>query len=119
MKKILIVDDEPLVRRSLSRIFAKKYTVLEAENGKEGLEIWRQQKPDLVFLDVLMPILSGPQVLQELTELEKEATFIILMSAYSGEHDLDSAQDMGARLFLPKPFDDIFKISKLVDETLV
>ncbi len=118
MKKILIVDDEPLVRRSLSRVFAKKYHVFEAENGKQGLELWRAEMPDLVFLDVLMPGLSGPQVLQELSDKEKDSTFIILMSAYSGEHDLGSAQDMGAKLFLPKPFEDIFKISKLVDDTL-
>jgi len=109
--KILIVDDEPLVRKSLSRAcLAKGHRVTEAADGTEGLAAWREQGPDLVFLDVLMPGLSGPRLLGEIGEAEARRAVVILMSAYSGEHNMETAQAMGAALFIPKPFDDIFEI---------
>lgn len=107
--KILIVDDEPLVRRSLSRVMKSKgHEVIEAQDGNEGVEKWRSEKPDLVFLDVLMPGLSGPQVLREMGD--KKNAKVILMSAYAGEHNMETAMQMGADLFIPKPFDDIFAV---------
>lgn len=109
--KILIVDDEPLVRKSLSRAcLAKGHRVVEAGDGTEGLAAWREQGPDLVFLDVLMPGLSGPQLLDEIGGTEARKSVVILMSAYSGEHNMETAQAMGAALFIPKPFDNIFDV---------
>lgn len=114
--KILIVDDEPLVRKSLSRACrSRSHDVIEAVDGTEGLSKWRSEKPDLVFLDVLMPGLSGPEILRE---LEKEPVFntsskrakVILMSAYSGEHNIVTAQQMGADRFIPKPFENVFEV---------
>ena len=65
--KVLVVDDEPLVRRSLEKaLLLSKHTVLLAVDGKSGMEMWLKEKPDLVFLDILMPGLSGLQVLKEL-----------------------------------------------------
>ncbi|MCB0384469.1 MAG: response regulator, partial [Bdellovibrionales bacterium] len=58
--RVLIVDDEPLVRRALKRVAEMRgHEVVEAENGSQGLEKWKQENPQLVFLDVLMPGLSG------------------------------------------------------------
>lgn len=109
--KILIVDDEPLVRRSLRRALEHKgFAVVEADDGKKGLDLFRKEKPQVVFLDVLMPGLSGPQVLTELSQNEKDQAKIILMSAYTGEYDLASAQSLGAHLFMPKPFEDVFAV---------
>ncbi|MCM2281827.1 MAG: response regulator [Bdellovibrionaceae bacterium] len=114
--KILIVDDEPLVRKSLSRAcVAKGHEVVEAADGTIGLATWREQRPDLVFLDVLMPGLSGPQLLAEVGKFKTgqtgtDKTVVILMSAYSGEHNMETAQAMGAALFIPKPFDNIFDV---------
>ena len=114
--KILIVDDEPLVRRSLARAAqASGHEIKEASNGKEGYEIWKDYRPDLVYLDVLMPELSGPDLLKQ---IGKTSTRVILMSAYSGSYDLERAQSLGADLFCPKPFDDIFKVIE-VGEKLV
>lgn len=107
--KILIVDDEPLVRKSLSRACASKgHQVIEAVDGIEGVSKWQLEKPDLVFLDVLMPGLSGPQVLKEVG-LQRSGK-VILMSAYSGEHNVQTATQIGADLFIAKPFDDIFLV---------
>lgn len=115
--KILIVDDEALVRRSLSRALKSKgYEVTEAVNGTEGLQFWKSVHPDLVFLDVLMPGMTGPEVLKEIGSDSKAK--VILMSAFSGEHNMQTAQQMGANLFVPKPFEDIFAVVKLAEDLL-
>jgi CheY-like chemotaxis protein len=115
--KILIVDDEPLVRKSLARAcMARGHTVSEAADGLEGLEKWRADPPDVAFIDVLMPGLSGPDLLREVGA--RGGAKAILISAFSGDHDLRAAPGRsqapgmaaGADLFIPKPFDDIFAI---------
>jgi CheY-like chemotaxis protein len=112
--KILIVDDEPLVRRSLARAAQTRgHAILEAANGREGAELWTDARPDLVYLDVLMPELSGPDLLKK---MGKTSSRVILMSAYSGGYDLQRAQSLGADLFCPKPFEDIFNIIELGEE---
>ncbi|HEY8269867.1 MAG TPA: response regulator [Pseudobdellovibrionaceae bacterium] len=112
--KILIIDDEPLVRRSLGRALKSHgHDIFEAEDGLQGLNLWREQKPELIFLDVLMPKMTGPQVL---IEIGSERTGkVILISAFSGEHNMETATQMGADLFVPKPFEDIFAIINLAE----
>lgn len=115
--KVLIVDDEVLVRRSLGRALkGKGFEVMEAVDGTEGLQAWKTWQPDLVFLDVLMPGLTGPEVLKEVGSDSKAK--VILMSAFSGEHNMQTAQQMGADLFVPKPFEDIFAIVKMAEDLL-
>ncbi len=116
--KILIVDDEPLVRKSLQRAFvAKGHEVFLAADGREGLKLWLETLPDVVFLDVLMPGMSGPELLREIgIQCGKSwCGRTILMSAYSGEHNVETAQQMGADLFIPKPFEDIFAVVRKVE----
>lgn len=116
--KILIVDDEALVRRSLSRALKSKgHEVLEAVDGNEGLKLWETTQPDLVFLDVLMPGLTGPQVLKEIGA--KKTGRVVLISAFSGEHNMETAVQMGADLFVPKPFEDIFAVVKMAEDLVV
>ena len=117
--KILIVDDEPLVRKSLGRAFrAKGHEVIEAVDGQEGLTRWLETNPDVVFVDVLMPGLSGPELLKEIRPQlgDQWKGRVILMSAYSGEHNVTTAQQLGADLFIPKPFEDIFALVKRAEE---
>lgn len=110
--KVLIVDDEPLVRRSLKKVFERAgHDVVCAEDGITACELWPQYNPDLVFLDVLMPGMSGPQVLQEIKA--QNNVKVVLMSAYSGDHDTRSAKELGADIFIAKPFDDIFNVVKI------
>ncbi|MFP5519694.1 MAG: response regulator [Bdellovibrionia bacterium] len=114
--KVLIVDDEALIRRSLSRALkARGHHIVEAENGHDGLKLWKSENPDLVFLDVLMPGLTGPQVIQEVGTHRAK---VILMSAFSGEHNMETAVKMGASLFVPKPFEDIFEVVKTAEDLL-
>ena len=117
--KVLIVDDEPLVRKSLARAcLARKHEVLDAATGDEGLAQWLASSPDAVFLDVLMPGLSGPEVLEAIVSRtgKRPEARVILMSAYSGEHNVETAQQMGADLFIPKPFEDVFAVVDRAEE---
>ncbi len=107
--KVLVIDDEALIRKSLIRAFkAKGHEVFEAPDGLEGVRLWREHKPDLIFLDVLMPGLTGPQVLREMGP--ERSGKVVLISAYTGEYNLEAAQQIGADLFVAKPFDDIFSL---------
>lgn len=113
--KVLIVDDEPAVRLSLARVLALRgFEVKEAKDGLEGLALWQQWRPEVVLLDVLMPGLSGPAVLQEMSGAHSAK--VLLMSAYAGDYDLEKLQAMGAHRFLAKPFQDIFAVASIVGE---
>jgi CheY-like chemotaxis protein len=113
--KILVVDDEVLVRKSLVRVCrGRGHEVKEAEDGEQGLAMWSEWRPDLVFLDVLMPKLSGLEVLKR---NGKSATVkVILMSAYTGATQPTEAREAGADLFLAKPFQDIFSVVQKAEE---
>lgn len=112
--KILVIDDEPAVRRSLVRVLGlHSHEVKEAKDGLEGLNLWRKWLPEVVLLDVLMPGLSGPAVLQEMGGHHQAK--VLLMSAYAGDYDLEKAKAMGADLFLAKPFQDIFAVVATIE----
>lgn len=113
--KCLIVDDEPLILRSLSKALkARGHEVFVAATGAEGLTLWQKEKPQLVYLDVLIPDLSGPEVLAQIED--HDSAKVILMSAYAGEHNMETAVEMGADLFLSKPFEDLFEVIKMGEE---
>lgn len=118
--KVLVVDDEPLVRLSLKRALEKKgHQVREAEDGQRGLECWQEFYPDLVYLDVLMPRMSGPDLLKAITNGGKprfDLGKVILMSAFTGEYDLEKAKSLGADMFVLKPFEDIFAMVKMGED---
>lgn len=112
--KILIIDDEPLVRRSLSRAFQTKgHEVYEASDGWQGVITWKEKSPDLVFVDVLMPGLKGPEVIEKATDFNRAK--IILMTAYSAEEVSDQTI-AHVSLFLKKPFENIFDIVRQAEE---
>ncbi|OFZ17851.1 MAG: response regulator [Bdellovibrionales bacterium RBG_16_40_8] len=116
--KVLIVDDEPLIRRSLVRAFANYgHVVFEADDGVKGLEIWQAEAPDIILLDILMPGLTGPQVLDQIEN--RGNAKIILMSAYAGEYNLKKANELGADMFIPKPFTDIFAVVQIAENLMV
>ena len=115
--KVLVIDDEALVRLSLRRALDRSgHQVLEAEDGQAGLEQWLKFQPDLVFLDVLMPRLSGPDLLKNIMSKGIKVGKVILMSAFTGEYDLQKAKSLGANMFILKPFDNIFSIVQMGEE---
>lgn len=111
---VLVIDDEPLVRRALRRAAeARGHHVIEAVDGEQGLTLWQQSQPQIVFLDVLMPRLSGPEVLKKIAGTHQSK--VVLISAYSGEYNLETAKCLGADLFIPKPFDNIFSVIEMAE----
>lgn len=115
--KVLIIDDEELVRKSLSRAFrSRNHEVVEAAGGVEGQSLWESEKPDLIFIDVLMPDINGPKVIENMQG--RTSSRIILMSAYTGGYDLNKAKSLGADLFIPKPFENIFDTIKVAEDLI-
>ncbi|CAN5547341.1 N/A [soil metagenome] len=111
----LVIDDEPLVRRSLARALrARGFESIEAEDGETGLIAWERQIPDAVFIDVLMPGLSGPDVVRRacatVSSDPQKRPVIALISAFSGEDSEKLALECGADCFIAKPFEDIFAV---------
>ena len=107
-KKILIVDDDPHIVNLLTMLLHPcGYTVFPANDGIEGIKIIKEQKPDLVIVDLMMPGLDGYHLLYQVVFEEPEITVpkIIVISSRSGVRDQDLAQRVGADIFIHKPFD--------------
>lgn len=104
--KVLVVDDEPFICRSLSFVLRKeKYEVLEARNGEEALEAIRSHRPDLVFLDVMMPKINGFEVTERVkSDPELKNTKIILLTAKGQDSDRETGGRLGADDYMTKPF---------------
>ena len=111
--KILVVDDEPFICRSLTFVLKKgNYEVFEARNGEEALVAIRQHKPDLVFLDVMMPKLNGFQVTEQVrADSGLDDVKIILLTAKGQECDKEVGKTAGANDYMTKPFSP----SKILD----
>ena len=110
MKKVLIVDDEPniliLMEQALEKLEDEDdVELLTAKNGLEALDIIQEEKPDLVFLDVMMPKMSGLEVCNTVkNELGLKDVYIIMLTAKGQEYDKQSGLAVGANLYMTKPF---------------
>jgi len=113
-KKVLIVDDEDFLRSFYSHYFVRKgFTVLEADNGLDGVSIAEAEKPELILLDLIMPGMHGFAVCKQLRENPAfDKTTIIITSAKSYKPDIDKALELGADAYVIKPveFDDLYQI---------
>jgi DNA-binding NarL/FixJ family response regulator len=105
MKKILVIEDEPEMRRNLSTILKmEKFEVLQAENGRAGLEAARAEIPDLIVCDVMMPEMDGHAVVQALRQDTKTMNIpFIFLTAKGEKGDLRSGMNLGADDYLTKP----------------
>lgn len=115
--KLLVIDDEPLIRRSLEKVFVKAgHEVVLAEDGTQGVAMWQAEKPEAVIIDVLMPGLTGPEVIAEVKP--SADTAIALISAYSGDYNPESVKQFGADIFIEKPFENIQSIVEQMENLL-
>ena len=109
-QKILIVDDEPhirmLIEQTLEELEDEDVEFLTAENGEIALEIIQKEKPQLVFLDVMMPKMNGMEVCRKVKkELHLADVFIVLLTAKGQELDRQKGNEVGADVYMTKPFD--------------
>jgi two-component system alkaline phosphatase synthesis response regulator PhoP len=105
-KKVLVCDDEPYIVESVSYVVRKAgYEVVVAEDGEEALEAGRREVPDLIFLDIMMPKLSGYDVCKQLKEdPATRGIYIVMLTARGQEEDELKAVEVGADEFMTKPF---------------
>lgn len=101
--KILVVDDEPQVRRVMRvALTTEGYAILEARNGEEALDSFHRERPDIVLLDLNMPVMDGLAACREIRK--NSAVPIIMLTVRSSEHDKVLALDAGADDYVVKPF---------------
>ena len=116
-QKILIVDDEAhirmLIEQTLEELEDEGVEFLTAENGEIALDIIQKENPKLVFLDVMMPKMNGMEVCRRVKkELELNNVFIVLLTAKGQELDRQRGQEVGADVYMTKPFDPEIILSK-------
>lgn len=119
---VLIVDDEPNILLSLEYLMKKEgYRVFIARDGTEAFDIIRQEAPDLMLLDVMMPQVDGYDVCRFVKQSpEFQHCKVIFMSAKSKEADIQKGLELGADLYIPKPFSTrelVVKVHELIAKT--
>ncbi len=105
--KILVIDDEPNIVQTLQdRLEMNDYEVVTAGNGKEGLKKALQEKPDVILLDVIMPIMDGHEMLELLRkQADGNYSSVIMLTARSQTQDIARANACGIDDYIVKPFD--------------
>ena len=116
-QKLLIVDDEAHIRmlleQTLEDLEDEGVEFFSAQNGEEALEIIQAEQPQLVFLDVMMPKMNGMEVCRRVKkELGLDQVFIVLLTAKGQELDRQKGQEVGADLYMTKPFDPEIILNK-------
>lgn len=119
MKKIVIADDEHKIIMTLEYAFRKNgYEVFIARDGSEVLDILKEEIPDIILLDIMMPNVDGYTTLAEIKKNEKlKNVKVIFLSAKSGEANIKKGLDLGADAYITKPY-SIKKLMEKVDELL-
>ena len=115
MKKVLFIEDDTVVRENTAELLElADYEVITASNGKSGVAIAKQEKPDIVICDIMMPEMDGYGVLQELSkDPETQHIPFIFLSAKTEHKDIRKGMDLGADDYLTKPFEEEELISAI------
>lgn len=116
--KILTIDDDEVTRKIIvDYLDDGGYEVLEASNGKEGLEIFNQEKPDLILTDIKMPIMNGLELLERITKESKD-TPVIVVSGVENMDDVAVALKYGAWDYVTKPLKEMIVLERAVAKAL-
>ena len=109
---ILLVDDESHIRKYVGLILKQLGAprILEASNGAEAVEIYKRETPDMVLLDVNMPIMDGIETLKKLREMDPEC-IVVMLTSLANRQTIDQAIELGAANYIRKdtPRDDIVR----------
>lgn len=103
-KRVMIVDDAAFMRLNLKNILKDDYEIVgEAQNGKEAVEMYQELKPDIVTMDITMPVMDGLEAIRAIKDIDANAQ-IIVCSAMGQQKMIIEAIEAGARDFIVKPF---------------
>ncbi len=119
MKKVLVVDDDPYILMSVEFLMKKNgYEVMVARNGTEAMGFLETGRPDLVLLDIMMPDVDGYSICRHIKATPVlEDIIVVFISAKTAEADIQQGYDLGAALYVSKPFstrDLMKKINELL-----
>lgn len=105
--KILVIDDEPNIVQTLKdRLEMNEYEVVTAGNGREGLQLAEKEQPDVILLDVIMPVMDGHEMLETLRQQPwGQEMSVIMLTARSQTQDIVRANSCGIDDYIVKPFD--------------
>lgn len=105
MSKILIVDDSRTSRRIMRNLLTENgYEVVEAENGEIGIQKYKEENPDMVTMDITMPVMDGLEALKGIREYDADAK-VVMVTAAGQESKVMEAVKLGAAEFITKPFE--------------
>ena len=118
--KVLVVDDEPNIVQTLrDRLEMNDYQVFTAQNGSDGLKTAQENAPDVILLDVMMPVMDGHEMLEKLRQQDwGQNISVIMLTARSQAQDIARARACGIEDYIIKPFDLselLEKIEAIVD----
>ena len=103
--KILIIEDEKRIRESIIEFLElNQYVVIGAENGESGIRLAHAEKPDLIFCDMMMPVIDGMGVLKALNSSKLAGIPFIFLTALAQTEELNTAMSVGADGYIFKPF---------------
>jgi len=123
MKKILFIEDEPTLQKTFSTALKEEgYEVVSALDGETGFNLAKAQNPDLILLDIVLPKLTGFEVLKKLKENpETKGIPVIILTNLEKMSDIDKALELGATTYLVKveySLDEVIKkIKKILEES--
>jgi CheY-like chemotaxis protein len=104
-KKVLVADDESSVLYSVRRILGNEHSIIEASNGEQAVRLAQTHKPDIIFMDTMMPEKDGLTALSEIRANEDTKTIPVVMLTGAGyELNKKLAESLGANGYIPKPF---------------
>ncbi|WP_404452726.1 response regulator [Virgibacillus necropolis] len=112
MTKVLVVDDAKFMRVTLSTMLKNEHyeIVGEAENGEEAINLYKELKPEIVTMDITMPVMNGIEAIKAIKEFDPQA-LIVVCSAMGQQKVVVEAIEIGASDFIIKPFDE----SRVID----
>lgn len=116
MKKILVVEDVDFNRELVVQLLEDQYKVIEATNGEEGLELAERERPDLILMDLSLPVMDGWEATRRLKANEELSSIpVIAMTAHAMVGDEEKAKDAGCDDYLAKPLDEEELMTKLAE----
>ena len=120
MVKILFVEDEPTLQKELNEILKQEgFKILAAFDGEEGLKLAREEKPNLILLDLILPKKDGFEVLKELKADEKMKDIpVIVLTNLEGIGDVEKALSLGAKTYLVKANYELEDVLKMIKDNL-
>ena len=119
--KILVTDDSKMARKMVIKTLQealddKNYEILEAQNGQESVDLYKEHNPNIVFMDLTMPVMDGFEALKRIKEFNENAK-VVVISADIQKQAMDKVRELGALNFVKKPI-DLKKMQQILNDVI-